>query len=342
MSRTTIRDVAQQAQVSVATVNRVIAGHPHIKPLTLQRVLQAAQQVGFYGLGAMQHRAALAEAQLKLGVFIQTPHLAFSQALADGFEQACLELKHVKVYLHLEQVADLSPEAISERITAMGRHQDAMCVQAADHPMVAQAIDDLQKQGKPVVAIVSPLSASSHVSYVGLDSWKVGRTAAWAFEHLCHRPGKLAMFVGTHRFRCHDLFESGFRSFVREFMPERTLLEPLATYESDANARELTEKLLREHPDLAGLYVSGGGVAGAIAALRDLDLQRQVLLVGHDVLPSTRSGLMDGRLAMVIAHPYQAIAQAAIQVALRAREQGPDAGGQRVYVPFNLVTRENL
>ena len=62
--------------------------------------------------------------------------------------------------------------------------------------------------------------------------------------------------------------ESGFRSYFREYAPEFTLLEPLSTFESSAVAQEMTEKLLRDHPDLAGLYVAGGGITGALAALR--------------------------------------------------------------------------
>ena len=38
-----------------------------------------------------------------------------------------------------------------------------------------------------------------------------------------------------------------------------TLLEPLLTFESAAVSQEMTENLLRDHPDLRGLYVAGGG-----------------------------------------------------------------------------------
>lgn len=55
--------------------------------------------------------------------------------------------------------------------------------------------------------------------------------------------------------------ETGLRSYFREFAADFTLLNPQSTFESAAVAQEMTEELLREHPDLAGLYVQGAGSA---------------------------------------------------------------------------------
>jgi DNA-binding LacI/PurR family transcriptional regulator len=43
----TVKDVAQLAQVSIATVSRVFSGKPHIRENTQKRVLQAAQQLDY-------------------------------------------------------------------------------------------------------------------------------------------------------------------------------------------------------------------------------------------------------------------------------------------------------
>jgi ABC-type sugar transport system substrate-binding protein len=99
---------------------------------------------------------------------------------------------------------------------ALGAQCDAIGVVAAVHPLVAQAVDRLQANQVPVFALISQLSAAGQVNYVGLDNWKVGRTAAWAFEHICKSPGKLAILVGNHRYRCQETNESGFRSYFRE------------------------------------------------------------------------------------------------------------------------------
>lgn len=341
MPKPTIRELAAAADVSVATVNRIIAGSEKVRRDTIEQVVQAAQCIGFYGLGALQHRASQALVHFRLGVVIQSPHRHFSTALAQGFAEAAAR-QGEQIRVRIEQLEDLSPECVADQMRVVGRDCDALAVLAAEHPIVAEAIDELAAQGVPVVAIISPLSARANVGYVGLDSWKVGRTAAWAFHHMSQRSGELAVLVGTHRYRCHDLYESGFRSYFREFTSHLNLLESQATFESDANARELTEKLLRDHPGLAGIYVSGGGISGAMAALREMDHLRSVLLIGHDLMSTTRAGLLDGTLKLVISHPFPQIASEALAACRRARSSGPEAGSQRFYVPFSLHTSENI
>ncbi len=352
MGRPTIRDLSVAAGVSVATVNRVLAGSGKVGPATMQRVLEAAQSVGFYGLGAVQQRVASAQPQHRLGVIVQTPHRLFSQAIEKNLETVAEEFSQAgdgEALLRFEHLDDLSPESVAARMLAVGETVDAIGVVAAEHPIVTDAIDRLAARGVPVIALVSPLSARAHVGFVGLDGWKVGRMAAWVFGHLCKAaPGKLGILVGTHRYRCHDQNESGFRSYFREHANERiTLLEPQSTFESDAIAREVTEKLLRSHADLAGLYVSGGGIGGALAALRDSGRSGQVVTVGYDLLDSTRAGLLDGSLTVVISHPFRRFAHETVVALVQAKaskagKSGSAAGGLSVIVPFEIYTRENI
>lgn len=342
MARPTIRDVASAAGVSVATVNRVLGGSAKVRGVTMERVVEAAGRIGFHGVGALQSRVDATRARYRLGVVIQTANRPFTRAVVQGLETAAAESGEGDVRLRVEVLDDLSPERVSERMLELGADCDALGVIAAEHPIVTDAIDRLAAQGVPVVALVSPLSARTRVGYVGLDSWKVGRMSAWALDHLCRAPGKLGILVGTHRYRCHDLNESGFRSYFREHAHAFVLLEPMSTFESDAIAREMTETLLRHHPDLVGLYVSGGGINGAMAALRGAGRAGRVVTVGYDLVESTRAGLLDGALTMVISHPFKALGRDAIDALVRARKAGGEPGGQSVLVPFEIYTRENI
>lgn len=342
MTRPTIRDLAETAGVSVATVNRIIGGSGKVREATMARVLDAAREIGFYGVGALAQRVDAARPHHRLGVIVQTPHRPFSVLLERHFELAAASIPDSSVRLQIEHLDDLSPESVSAQILALASGCDALAVLAAEHPIVTDAIDQAAAYGVPTVALVSPLAARSKVGYVGLDSWKVGRTSAWAFEHMCRAPGKLGILVGTHRYRCHDLYESGFRSYFREHANDFALLEPLSTFESDAIARELTEKLLHQHPDLQGLFISGGGIAGALAAIRESGRAGQLVTVGYTLMESTRAGLLDGSLTLVISHPFERLARETIQATIRAKNAAQDAGTQSVQIPFEIYTRENV
>lgn len=82
MARPTIRDLAQAAGLSVATVNRVLAGAANVRQPTRQRVQEAAARIGFYGLGAIQARVAAALPRLRFGFLLLQPHRPFYQNIA--------------------------------------------------------------------------------------------------------------------------------------------------------------------------------------------------------------------------------------------------------------------
>ncbi|SAK94024.1 LacI family transcriptional regulator [Caballeronia hypogeia] len=344
MTRPTIPDLAEAAGVSVATVNRVLSGTGKVRQATAQRVVDAAQQIGFYGLRALQHRVATtARPAFRFGIVLQSPHRPFTDTLAGHLERAAAESTEGDIRLRIEVVEDLSPERAVSKMTALSDEVDALAVVAPDHPIVSETIDRLAEKEVPVLGLVSPLSARVPVGYVGLDSWKVGRASAWALAHTIKRPGKLAVLVGTHRFRNHDLNESGFRSYFRENEGGFVILEPISTFESDAISREVTEGLLRNHPDLTGMAIFCGGVGGVLAALKSSRSKETVRAVAYDLFESTIGGLVDHTLTMVVAHPYDRVAREAIAALVRTKKSSePQAVGQTVLVPFELHTVETI
>jgi LacI family transcriptional regulator len=136
--------------------------------------------------------------------------------------------------------------------------------------------------------------------------------------------------------------ESGFRSYFREFAPNFTVLEPLPTFESAAVGQEMTEKLLQDYPDLCGLYVAGGGISGALAALRANPGSKGLTVIGYELMEPTRTALLDGTLTMAIAHPLQRLAAETVQGIVKALHSGKTAENMTTIVPFDIYTRENV
>lgn len=342
MKRPTIPDLAAAAGVSVSTVNRVLNTPSSVRPPTRQRVLAAAQEIGFYGLGTIRHSVRTTRETHKLGVLLLQKGHPFFRNLGNAIEAEALGRADATVELSLEYLENISPEHVAERLIAQAETCEAVALVAAQHPIVADAIDAVMARGVPVLALIAPLSARGNVSFVGLDSWKVGRTAAWAFCKIVRDPGKIGILLGNHRFRNQEMNESGFRSYFREHNSSFTLLEAMATYESAAAARELVETLLSEHPDLCGLFVSGGGITGALAALRDIERRDDFVAVGYELFDETRAALIDGTLTMVISHPMERFARETIATLIKAKKAGPDAGAQRVSLDFDIYTSENV
>lgn len=341
MTRPTIRDLADAAGVSIATVNRVLSGGTNVRQGTRQAVQEAAAQIGFYGLGAITSRVAASRPKVRFGVLLLQPHRQFYQNVAKALTQAAAEVTAAEIDLRIEFLEDLSPQNTAERAIAMAADCDALCITSAVHPVVTDAVERIQERGVHVFALVAQLSATGQVHYVGLDNWKVGRTAAWAFARICRDPGKIGILMGNPRYRNQEMNEAGFRSYFREHAPGFTLLEPQSTHETAAVAQEITERLLQEHPDLSGLYVSGGGISGAVVALRASGRAGRIVTVGYELLDVTRAALLDDTLTLAIAIPVDRLAARAIAGMLGACTAR--AGGNWTsIVPFEIYTKENI
>ena len=342
MTRPTIRDLAREANVSVSTVNRVLSGASSVKDGTIQKVKEAAERIGYYGLGTIRAQIVSRRPKRRFGFLLQQPNRTFYQMIGAALKAAASEVADHDIDVELLFAEDLSPHFIAGKLHELGQYCNAVGVVSAVHPLVSQAVSALQERNVSVFALISQLSATGSVNYVGLDNWKVGRTSAWAFHHMCKAPGKIGILVGNHRYRCQEMNESGFRSYFREFAPDFQLLEPLSTFETNAIAEEITTKLITDHPDLIGLFISGGGMSGALTAVRTCGKTGKLIAVGYELTDHTRGGLLDGALTMVIAHPLQKLARETIAGMIRASTAPSDSGNQTTVLPFEIYTRENI
>lgn len=322
-----MQDVALAAGVSLSTVDRVLNLRAKVRADTARRIADAAAQLDFHAQGVIEQRLRGQRPTVRLGFLLMKRDTAFYRGLATALADAAAANPRAQVRVLISYLDDFDPPATAERILALRGEVDALGVVAADHPVVREAVATLRREGMPVVALVSDLAASAGAGYVGLDNRRVGRTAAWFITRLARQPGPVALLVGTQRFQCQELCEMSFRTFVSEQSDEWELLAPRLTLEDESFAHENTLDLFSAQPDLAGLYVAGGGVEGVLMALRQVREQRGQLpvVVCHDLTPITQAALREGLVQAVLSHPLETMAQRAVQALVEAAIAGPTA-----------------
>lgn len=337
--RATIQDLAEQAGVSVSTIDRILNGRAKVRPATAAKVLAVAEALQFYALPSLRERLMVDQPCPRLGFLLQQSNRSLYRMIAEALRQAAADSAE-PVDVTIEHMDDLSPEAVSAHLTRLGDQVQAVAIVSAEHPRISQAIETLADNGVATYGLISELSAACGVGYIGLDNWRVGRTAAWAIVGLCRRPGRVGILVGNHRYRCQELNESGLRSYCREHGADFTLLEPVQTFEDKSIARDVTDRLLHSEPDLVALYVAGGGMAGVLEALRATGRGRSIVTVGHDLTDHTRMGLIDKDLSVVLAHPIQRMANEAVLHMQRGLRT--DTPPTKRLIGFDIFTPENV
>ncbi|WP_347312674.1 LacI family DNA-binding transcriptional regulator [Defluviimonas sp. SAOS-178_SWC] len=344
MNRPTIADLAREAEVSVSTVNRILSGTARVKPMTVQRVQAAAEKIGFYGLGAIEDQLRKSAPHYRLGFLLQQSSRELYQLFGRKITEACRSRPLDVVDPLIDFVDLLTPDNISQRLRALGQACDAVAIIAADHPQIGHTIRELHEMGKPVVAYITDQSAPERAGYVGTDNWKLGRTAAWFISQMTHGPGRVAVFLGNHRYQCQDVADASFRSYLREHAPHLVVEDSRPTHEETAEAYRMVRELLQTTDDLTGIFMVGGGISGVLRALREVPEERRagIKLICRDIGPETRKGLSEGLITAALCHPPEATPAALVQSMIDAVEQGTSMTPVQRAIPFEIVTPENV
>ena len=217
-----------------------------------------------------------------------------------------------------------------------------MAATGLDHHKVTAAVSDLRARGIPTFSLLSDFAQGVRESYVGTNNIKVGRSAGWLISKIAFKPGKVAVFIGGHRFHGHELRETGFRSYFREYAPDFELLNPQVNLETRQLTHEAVTELLERHNDIVGIYCAGGGMEGAIAALRESRKPGDVVLIVNELTPDSREALQDRTLSVVISTPLRQVCEETLALMIQARDHGlTDNPGQR-FLPFQIWTPESL
>ena len=338
-TRATLQDVAREAGVSVATVDRVLNNRSGVHARTRSIVFAAAQRLGYLAEEAGQPESRPSGQGLRL-VFVFPPGTnSFIRLLGQQIELQAAG--RAGLHVRVEELEGFNPQSLAERLHALRGEANGVGLIAQDHPLVREAIRALHQANVPVVTIASDVLSVPRLAYVGIDNRQAGRLAGQLMgRFMCgKKPAKVALFAGSLSYRGHEEREVGFRTILRDEFPNILMLEPREILDDSERGFSETSSLLATNPDLVGIYNVGGGTEGIARALKEAGRETSVIVIGHEATDNNKRLLLDGTLDAVIDQNPRVEAREALNLLTAA------ATGQtyRYIAPrLQVVFRENI
>lgn len=329
----TIRDVARHADVSVATVSRVLAGGDNVSKKTQERVRASMVQLDFVMNG---HARALGGRGTPLVALVLDDVFGPSfAALARGVEHAATEQSHLLVM----STTHNNPARELEIVSMLQEQRPAAVLWLGplyDHPSheerVVSYAETLGMVGAQLVVCArGPLPSAPQISSVGYDN-EAGASAIT--RHLIELGHREILFAGsdpTHHASRRRL-DGHLRAMHEAGLATPDELHPPGDFNAGSGRQAVTEALA------AGTrFTALAGVVDAVALSARQALQENGLRVPADVsvtgfddidpLPGLDLGLTSVRV------PFEEVGRRALSLALdRAR-------GEHVTLPVELTVR---
>jgi LacI family transcriptional regulator len=340
VKRPTLHDLAKAAGVSIATVDRVINRRLPVSDDTAQRVVAAAEAIGYHATSLLKRR--LHEMPVRrFGFLLQKPD-AFYRQLGQELVNATRASQQVEGKPVVEFIEDVVPSIIAERLLQTSKRVDALAVVAMDHPLVNEAVETVTATGKPVFTLLSNITSSACAGHFGADSRKCGRIAAWTISRLAQKTGKIGILVGSHGYLNQDLSEISFRTYMREHAPQFQLLEPIVNFDDERLAYEAVTEMVKANHDLVGVYVSGGGQEGLIRALRENQTTPKIVSVCNELTPATRQALQEGVVDLTLGTPFAALSRLLIEAMAKGTIGAELPHLRPIMLPPDVFISENI
>lgn len=339
--RPTVNDIAREAGVSLATVDRVLNDRPGVRDKTIRAVTEAIEKLGYVRDLAAANLAR--SRSYPFAIMLPDTESQFVQTLADALETAGKQAATSRVEVRLHRFPAEDPHALAAMLARLPDEDYAgVALMAPETPILRDAVRSLRAKGLPVVALVSDLPNTERDHVIGIDNRAAGRTAGVLMgRFLGGGPGQV-MVLGQSLL-ARDTIERrrGFDEVMLRDFPEIEPLQTLESHGSRQTLRQIVAEMLTNAPQVRGIYAMGDGHRALTQTLATLGLSGKLTVICHELTPHARAALETGEISAVITQNLGHLARSTLRVLRAKADRVPLDEGQE-QIRIEIVLRENL
>ncbi|MFB2117807.1 substrate-binding domain-containing protein [Parapedobacter sp. 2B3] len=340
-----VKEIARRANVSIATVDRVIHNRKGVSETTRRKINEIIQEIGFQP-NILASRLASKKTNQFAVLIPNAKETDYWEAPRKGAERAYNEIRQYGVELELF-LFDLNDKQSFEKqanaILEGGFHGVVLAPSFVDEARKFITTCELRKL--PYVFINSDMSDAKGLAYIGPHLFKSGCLAGKLVRFGLKRGKVLVVNISKEIDAYHHLLrkEEGFRAYMEATNTAggQIQIEKIdITNTTDRAVNEALQNCLERHPDIEAFFVTNSRVRSVAKYLQKRAATHHIV-VGYDLITQNVDYLKDGTIDFLIGQKPEEQGYAGVMALFQhVIVGGPVVKAQ--YMPIDIITSENV
>lgn len=331
MNNITIYDVAREANVSMATVSRVVNGNPNVKPATRKKVADVINRLG-YRPNAVA-RGLASKKTTTVGVIIPDISSIFFAELARGIEDIASMYKYNIILSSSDENIDKEFHLLN---TMLGKQVDGIVFMSGD--ITDELVKEFKNSPVPIV-LAGSVEESGQVPSVNIDYEAAAFDAVMSFAKNGHK--QIGYVSGNLSAPINEKKLTGYKRGLKEAglpFDESYVVEGDYTYDSGI---ESFDKFLEAKERPTAIIVGADEMAlGIVHAAQDkgFNVPEDFEVISFD---NTRLTLMVRPQITTVVQPLYDIGAVSMRLLTKLMNKEMVEGQEKVILPHRIEKRQS-
>lgn len=342
--KVTIKEIAERADVHPATVDKVLHHRVGVSDEVRQKVQAIIDEMGYKPNPAGRILQKQGKEFRIAAILADVDAMPF---LKEGIDRGVREQAgfQIQIEYHITKFQDAQGQA-SILDHAADSRVDGIIISPINAEIVRSAIDRATEAGIPVVTTDSDIDNARRLCYVGMDSARASRVAGRLMGEFLRGKGQVAVISSSTAEENNNYGvatrQQVFTGFIQQEFPKIEIVTCLESFEDAAITYQKTAEILREYPELRGIYITCGGVSEVGRALLESGREHEVTVFSFEDYPKILELMRRGVINCTLASDLQRQGMLPVKLIMDYLVFGTKPEREQLFTEFRVLVKESL